>query len=146
MTSCTRWFFFTGPPAKSSKYRLACDKKCLKCSGTGWILVRLSSLMTKHISELMWNHSKWCPTFFWLPLVKYKEKSAQIQICFKFHPKGQVIIWSRFFSSILIVLFRDTPLGYLHCILVDSQIAKIVQNSQIWLSIAIWLSTSMQWR
>ena len=54
--------------------------KCLKCSGTGWILVRLSSLMTEHILELMVDHSKWCLTFFWLPLVKYKGKSAQIKI------------------------------------------------------------------
>ena len=43
-------------------------------------------------------------------------------------------------SSLLIALFRDTPLGYLHCTLVDSQIAK---DSQLWLFLtilAIWLS------
>ena len=48
--------------------------------------------------------------------------------------------WSTFFSSILVVLFRDTPLGYLHCTQVESQIAK---DSQIWLFLtilAIWLS------
>ena len=54
--------------------------------------------------------------------------------------------WSRFFSSILVVLFRDTPLGYLCLVYADSQIAKIVKNSQIWLSLAIWLSTCVQWR
>ena len=44
------------------------------------------------------------------------------------------------FRSILVVLVRDTPLGYLHCTQVESQIAK---DSQIWLFLtilAIWLS------
>ena len=52
--------------------------------------------------------------------------------------------WSTFLSSILVVLFRDTPIGYLCLVYADSQIAKIVKNSQIWLSLAIWLSTCVQ--
>ena len=73
-------------------------------------------------------------------IVQNWENLPKFKFCFKFHPKGQMIIWSTFFSSILIALFRDTPLGYLHCILVDSQIAK---DSQFWLFLtilAIWLS------
>ena len=35
-----------------------------------------------------------------------------------------MFIWSTYFSSIVVALFRDTPLGYLHCTQVGSQIAK----------------------
>ena len=39
-----------------------CAKR-VKSLITGWILVQFPSLMTEHILELMWDHSKWGAAF-----------------------------------------------------------------------------------
>ena len=41
----------------------------------------------EHILDSMWALSKWRPTFFWLPLVKYKGKFSIFQNWLKTHPK-----------------------------------------------------------
>ena len=60
------------------------------------------------------------------------ENLHKLKLCYKFHMEYPMFIWSTYFSSIVVALFRDTPLGYLHWTQVGSQIAVTI--------LAMWLS------
>ena len=83
--------------------------------------------------------------FFLASFSKTQGKNmSKLEFCHKSNLECPIFIWCTFLSSILIALFRDTPLGYLCWIHADSQLAKIVKNSQNWLFLAIWLSAGVQ--